>query len=106
MKKWYYANARCGEIGLMVCTACQKDITSGDFRYRTTEEAHLPQHRHCSLSDEMWIKIDEERKARLLKYERELKEYNRFKDKHETESLDEDIRDIKESISELKELDK
>lgn len=45
----------------MICTDCQKPITSGDFRYRETDDAYKPQHRACSESDPGWETYDKER---------------------------------------------
>ena len=56
---WKYANAQNVNVGCMVCTHCQKPITSGDFRYRETDEAYKPQHRACSESDSGWDAYDQ-----------------------------------------------
>jgi hypothetical protein len=48
----------------MVCTACGRPIVEGQFRYRETEEAYLPQHRACSKEDKRWTQLDSERAKR------------------------------------------
>lgn len=62
-KRWNYASSN-QRVGLMICTACQKPIAEadGDFRFRETDDAYLPQHRACSSSDPEWVKIDENRR--------------------------------------------
>jgi len=67
---WIYAQAPATRVGLMICTACNKPIESGQFRYRTTEQAHLPQHRKCSEFDHQWIKLDAE-KSNCIKQAKE-----------------------------------
>jgi hypothetical protein len=61
-KSWRYAGDGT-RVGLMICTACHKPIgeADGDFRYRETNDAYLPQHRACSPGDPEWAKIDARR---------------------------------------------
>lgn len=58
-KDWCYSDASDTQVGLMICTACRKKIESGEFRYRETEEAYLPQHRSCCADDPGWKAVDE-----------------------------------------------
>lgn len=60
-KEWSYAQTPGTRVGLMICTGCNKPITDGDFRYRETEEAYLPQHRACCASDPHWGEVDTKR---------------------------------------------
>lgn len=86
-KKWYYAEATSHQVGSMICTACRQKIVIGQFRYRETEDAYLPQHRICSLGDPEWIRIAEcdqersefyaRRKAALVAFIREYGEPDR-----------------------------
>src|SRR5690348_1525425 len=59
VKHWEYSELP-STVGLMVCTACHKPITEGQYRYRETEAAYLPQHRACSISDPRWAQMDAE----------------------------------------------
>lgn len=56
-KHWEYTQTP-NQVGLMVCTACQRNITEGQFRYRETDDAYLPQHRACSADDPKWAQLD------------------------------------------------
>ena len=77
-RDWRYGVAPGQQVGLMICTACRTKIETGEFRYRETEEAYLPQHKQCSLGDPEWVKMEqrqreyaafyEERKAALQVY--------------------------------------
>lgn len=58
--QWNYTRTPGHQVGLMICTACNRKITEGQYRYRETEEAYLPQHRACSLADPKWAKLDAE----------------------------------------------
>lgn len=57
-KAWWYSEAPGHRVGTMICTACRMAIESGDFRYRETDRAYLPQHRACSEDDPRWVKLD------------------------------------------------
>lgn len=71
-KKWqWYCDAGRSMHGLMVCVSCHKPITDGEYRCRETKDAYIAQHRVCSASDPMWVKLDSERE-KLLVEEREL----------------------------------
>lgn len=56
-KQWTYTNAAVCTVSDMICTACRKPIERGQYRYRETDDAYLPQHRACSTSDPAWAKI-------------------------------------------------
>lgn len=64
-KHWDYADAATSTTGLMVCTACRKKITEGQYRYRETEAEYLTQHRACCTADPMWAKMDKAEAARV-----------------------------------------
>lgn len=76
--RWEYAQTPGQEVGLMICTSCQKKITEGQYRYRETEEAYLPQHRACSASDPKWAQLDSEAARNVAFNERRLKAYKAF----------------------------
>jgi hypothetical protein len=61
-KQWTYTDALGQQVGLMICTACHKPIDSGEYRFRETEEAYLPQHRECSANDPCWAQVDKRRR--------------------------------------------
>lgn len=71
-KKWTYTNTDAARVGRMICTACQKQITDGDFRYRSTGQAYLPQHRVCSEFDKNWLAVDR-KKALADEFEKRRK---------------------------------
>ena len=62
----------------MICTACNKPIESGEFRYHTTKDAHLPQHRQCSESDPQWGKLDAEQSQRTIYAKETLEDMKRI----------------------------
>ena len=71
MKRYdHYESADGGcKYGDMICTACSKEITSGDFRVRLSEkhDAYQPQHRACSEQDAQWAILDAKRKKASAK---------------------------------------
>lgn len=69
-KQWMYSDTPGHQVGLMICTACRGKIESGEFRYRETEDAYLPQHRACSESDPEWPRLDKKRNDRLAFFAR------------------------------------
>lgn len=64
-KHWDYATAPGSSHGFMVCTACHKPITEGQYRVRETEAAYLSQHRACSQNDPKWALLDKEEASRV-----------------------------------------
>ena len=62
-RHWYYVNDCRQKVGLMICTHCNSPITEGEYRYRETDDAYLPQHRNCSEHDQKWQEIDAKREA-------------------------------------------
>jgi len=75
---WSYANSETCKVGRMICTACKQPILIGQFRYRETEEAYLPQHRHCSLNDKQWRKLDTQDVAYEEYHRRRQLAYDKF----------------------------
>lgn len=69
--RWMYADRANRSVGTMICTHCQKPIKSGEYRYRETEDAYLPQHRACSEADPKWAELDKERAALAKEQARE-----------------------------------
>ncbi len=59
-KDWVYAHAEGNRTGLMVCHACNKPITEGQYRYRDAGEKFVLAHRRCSATDPQWVKLDKE----------------------------------------------
>jgi len=84
MKRYdHYLSADGGcEYGNMICTACNKEIVSGDFRVRLSEkhDAYQTQHRACSQQDAQWERLDAEREAAqkiAIAYKNACKEFAR-----------------------------
>lgn len=72
MSKWKsarYADAATSRVGLMICSACGKHIENGQFRYRETAEAYIPQHRACSEEDPNWARLDREDEKHRQKFQ-------------------------------------
>lgn len=96
---WQYANAQNMKCGVMVCVACGKKITDGDYRYREDygdRGYHAHQHRECVPLDqqEYWSRQDESGKlhiAKMIEYREACKE---FRDKWSTVALDEEIEEL------------
>lgn len=62
--QWRYT-AFPQQVGLMICTACCQPIEGGDYRYRETEDAYLPQHRFCCAEDPQWAVLDGTRRKQV-----------------------------------------
>ena len=95
---WEYANTLWLKLGRMICTECQHPIVQGDFRYRETDDAYLPQHRDCCADDTMWREIDNERiteHARLSQY---LSDCIAFREKWNIDTLDDEITATQDAI--------
>lgn len=63
-KHWTYTDAVGQQVSDMICTACHQPIKSGEYRFRETDDAYLPQHRACSMDDPQWARIDEKQRQR------------------------------------------
>lgn len=87
--QWEYSNASYQKVGLMICTACRKQILTGEYRFRETEEAYLPQHRSCCESDPAWKKSDEQEVVRKKRLFDMLIDAVAFKAKWNVDDLDE-----------------
>lgn len=75
---WDYADTAGQRVGLMVCTACGRSIDSGQYRYRETEDAYLPQHRACSAQDPHWGLLDKraaDRSSKLAEIQADANAY-------------------------------
>ena len=88
---WTYTHAEIQQMGTMVCTACSRPIKSGQYRYRETEAAYLPQHRKCSESDKQWGKMDDRKVVELNATKRYLDACLDFRKMWGTSTLDDDI---------------
>lgn len=68
-KGWDYCNAQSSRHGTMQCTACGKQITEGEYRYRQKSKGgdwrYVTQHRACAQEDSQWALLDAEREAAL-----------------------------------------
>jgi hypothetical protein len=78
----------------MICTVCNKKITEGQYKYRSTSSAHLPMHRACSKDDPKWAEIDKQKQAQVDLLCLQIKEYRALRDKWNDNSLDESIDDM------------
>jgi hypothetical protein len=63
-KLWNYTDAAGQQVSDMICTACHRKIVDGEYRFRETDDAYLPQHRACSAADPQWARIDDKRRQR------------------------------------------
>lgn len=90
---WNYADAAVARTGLMICTACRKGIETGEFRYRETDDAYLPQHRSCSANDPEWAKIDALNTVRAERDREFVKACAAFKAKWGVSDLDDYLDD-------------
>jgi hypothetical protein len=99
MSRWEYAKAETERVGRMICTTCSQPILSGDFRYRETDDAYLPQHRTCSEQDTGWKKIDRQRQADRTRLQRYLDACLEFKAKWDVDALDEEIDRTQENLA-------
>jgi hypothetical protein len=60
-----YHNAATSSAGTMICAACNKPITEGEFRsYKRTKDqdwGYVTHHRACSENDPQWALLDKRR---------------------------------------------
>lgn len=94
---WYHANAPSTQAGNMICTVCYKQITSGDFRYRETEDAYLTQHRGCCQNDTYWKKKDRDSTKEKERFEKLLVAATGFKEKWQIDDLDDLIAELQDT---------
>jgi hypothetical protein len=94
---WSYSSTPGHTCGTMICTACHKKVTSGEFRVRETSDAYLVQHRACSKEDPYWVKLDSERNQRYEVMKTRLAAFVEFKANWgvEIEEFDEEIESMK-----------
>jgi len=97
-KKYEYANTSYMRVGKMICTCCNKAIESGDFRYRETTDAFLPQHRECTKEDNNWCRLDNQRKAEIENTQNYLQACLEFQRKWDTCVLDDEIYELKRKL--------
>ena len=88
---WRYTHAESQKVSTMVCTACSRPIESGQYRYRATDAAYLPQHRKCSEFDNNWAKLDAQKANRLNMIKQYLAACIAFRKEWSTSALDDDI---------------
>lgn len=96
---WMYARAESQQMGTMVCTACSRPIKSGQYRYRETEAAYLPQHRKCSEVDDQWAKMDALKAEDINTTKQYLDACLAFRRAWGTSALDEEIKGAEAYIS-------
>jgi hypothetical protein len=105
-KRWQYCSANGGSHGTMICTACRKLVTEGEYRVYETEEAFHVQHRSCSKSDPKWAELD----ARQVNYveatKARLAAYIAFRDEWNESALNEEIEDMQAYLKEVAEFEK
>jgi len=90
-KNFSYCDSKNSRHGRMVCYACGKPIMSGLYRVRYTDEAFITHHRACSLDDKHWAKLDAQKSNQLAYYEKRLAAFKEFREKWNTDALDEEI---------------
>lgn len=99
-KHWQYSHVASSSCGTMICTACKKEISRGEFRYHYHDEkGYSCQHRKCSQSDENWAILDAESAEKRKKDEERLKAYIEFREKWDEEALDEEIASMKHYLT-------
>lgn len=76
--QWEYADAATQQVGTMICTACRRRITEGQYRFRETDDAYLPQHRKCSSTDPQWALLDRKDEAQRNYERRRTEAYAAF----------------------------
>lgn len=92
-KHYEYSDAKTSHTGIMVCAACHKPITEGDYRYRETTDRYINWHRKCCADDVAWAKRDKEfarMKASRIAF---LAACMKFRDLWDVDDLDEHIKD-------------
>lgn len=103
-KHWIYADARSAVYGTMICSACNKRIISGLFRFYDSGFALISQHKACSLNDLHWNRNDVAVKQRLAVLKDKLQQYLCFRDIWNENALDEEIESMQKAIKEMEEL--
>jgi hypothetical protein len=101
-RNWRYADAKTSMTGTMICTCCNRPITSGEYRYFETGEAYHSQHRSCSEHDPAWLKIDREWAEHLERQRNKLTAYKEFRDKWDESALDEEIENLEQYLESVK----
>ncbi|WP_126223444.1 hypothetical protein [Burkholderia ambifaria] len=97
-KNWRYQNADNCSYGTMICTACHKKVTEGQFRVYETAEAFHVQHRACSTTDPKWAEMDS-RMADAIRSNRErLAAYLKFREQWGESALDEVIEEMQDFL--------
>ncbi|MBK3780162.1 hypothetical protein G3A43_07815 [Paraburkholderia aspalathi] len=93
-KRWQYCSAKGGSHGTMICTACQKKVTEGEYRVNETEEAYHVQHRACSKIDPKWAELDSQGDASIKSVRTRLAAYITFRDEWNESALNEEIEEM------------
>ena len=78
----------------MVCTACRKKITEGQYRVRETPEAYLSQHRKCSETDPNWGELNAQAEKKKQHFANYLAACIEFKNEWGCDELDELIHEL------------
>lgn len=69
----YYTSAPGSIHGRMICGACSKPITEGEYRVREKSDRYITHHRACLPDDPVWAKLDE-REAQWNRDYQEMRE--------------------------------
>ena len=93
-KQWNYSCAPASQHGTMVCTACRKKITEGQYRVRETPEAYLSQHRKCSETDPNWGELNAQAEKKKQHFANYLAACIEFKNEWGCDELDELIHEL------------
>lgn len=105
-KRWQYCSANGGSHGTMICTACQKKVTEGQYRVYETEEAYHVQHRACSKSDPKWAELDASQTNHVEATRARLAAYIAFRDEWNESALNEEIEDMQSYLNAVEEHEK
>jgi hypothetical protein len=100
-RSWNYASAENTRVGTMICTACRIPIENGEYRYRETEDAYLPQHRACSEQDEGWKFRDKQKAINIQKARQYLADCLNFRSKWLTDVLNDEIESTETELKKL-----
>lgn len=97
-RHYNYSNARYSSSGTMVCSFCNKKITTGDYRYYETPNAYISQHRACCADDPHWKELDNEQAALDHRNAEMLADATAFRAKWGVSDLDDLIGDLSKDV--------
>lgn len=96
-----------GSVGTMICGACNKAITSGQYRcYKRSKSYdwyYVTHHRECCADDPAWAKLDQQKKDHINHNIALLDACKKFRDKWKIDDLDQLIDDLNAFVESLNE---